>query len=407
MSPAKTLATVVEHPKTADVAEESIRRFEVNYRGIFQKTLGYRITKDLVYIAHSEGKTAFSNGRYSDDPQRNGVPCANFAFFSDGLSEEELEALASAKMDIDRADIVSVLDDTMVKGLEPWGHYGIRPINEKVVPGGTLLVISRRGPEDLIQFLDKKSFSYRLAILPGDASFAGLWYYRDDNTDVRVLGAVARIAPEIIHLERAKEYVKKTYKTEEKVRALEDGYNSVTFSEVNPNQGIVWPYPKPVLPAWNEFEEGIVVKGVPREFKIGPRGLGRNPDYKRGTSKTQRPVVRFDICTKCTLCWYECPDECFDPTSDGLYDVNYEYCTGCGRCAEVCPVSECIVMIDELKFTNNDSPWEEYRKDPLGYTKMIEEKKGKGRMMPSHVTGKGEKMSEISKPVGFKVEKGN
>src|SRR5487761_971565 len=211
MSPAKTLATVVEHPKTADVAEESIRRFEVNYRGIFQKTLGYRITKDLVYIAHSEGKTAFSNGRYSDDPQRNGVPCANFAFFSDELSEEELEAVASAKMDIDRADIVSVLDDTMVKGLEPWGHYGIRPINEKVIAGGTLLVVSRRNPEDLIRFLDKKPFSYRLAILPGDASFAGLWYYRDDSTDVRMLGAIAKVAPDLINFEKAREYVQKTY----------------------------------------------------------------------------------------------------------------------------------------------------------------------------------------------------
>ncbi len=400
--------TTVEAPlKNVDVDEEPIKRFEVNYRGIFQKTLAYRITKDLVYIAHSDGKTAFSNGRYSDDPQRNGVPCANFAFFSDGLSEEELEAIASAKMDIDRADIVAVLDDTMVKGLEPWGHYGIRPINEKVVPGGTLLVISRRPPEDLVQFLEKKPFTYNLAILPGEASFAGLWYYRDDNTDVRVLGAVARISPEIISLDKAIAYVRKTYKNDEKVKALEDAYNSTKLSVVSANDGIVWPHRKPVLPAWNEFDEGIVVKAAPREFKMGPRGLGRNLDYKRGTSKTQRPVVRFDICTKCTLCWYECPDECFDPTPDGLYDVNYEYCTGCGRCAEVCPVNECIVMVDELNFKNDDSPWESFKKDPQSYTKMIEEKKGKGRMMPSHVTGKGESMSEVSKPVPFKVERGN
>jgi pyruvate ferredoxin oxidoreductase delta subunit len=196
-----------------EAREEQIRRFEVNYRGIFQKTLAYRICKDLVYIAHSEGKTAFSNGRYSDDPQRNGVPCANFAFFSDELSEEELEAIASAKMDIDRANVICVLDDTMVKGLEPWGHYGIRPINEKIVPGGTLLITSRRSAGDLVRYLERKPFEYNLAILPGDPSFAGLWYYRDDNTDVKMIGAIARIAPEIIDLKRAKEYVKKTYKT--------------------------------------------------------------------------------------------------------------------------------------------------------------------------------------------------
>jgi pyruvate ferredoxin oxidoreductase delta subunit len=397
--------TALGSENASGIEQESIQRFEVNYRGIFQKTLAYRITKDLVYIAHSQGRTAFSNGRYSDDPQRNGVPCANFAFFSDEHSEEELEAIASAKMDIDRADVVSVLDDTMVKGLEPWGHYGIRPINEKVVPNGILLVISRRTPEDLVKFLDKKPFSYKLAIVPGDASFAGLWYYRDDGTDVKMLGAIAKVAPNIINYDKAKEYVRKTYKTDQKIRAFETGYNSVIVTEVGLGQGIEWPYPKPTLPAWNEFEEGIAVKAVPNQFRIGPRGLARNPDYKRGTSKTQRPVVRFDLCTKCTLCWYECPDECFDPTPDGFYDVNYEYCTGCGRCAEVCPVNECIVMVDELNFSDNKSPWESFRKDPKSYTKDIEEKKGKGRMMPSFVTGKGETTSDVHGSVAFKETK--
>jgi pyruvate ferredoxin oxidoreductase delta subunit len=401
------LATTVSRlgSEKINVAEqETIQRFEVNYRGIFQKTLAYRITKDLVYIAHSLGKTAFSNGRYSDDPQRNGVPCANFAFFSEDLSEEELEAIASAKMDIDRADIVSVLDDTMCKGLEPWGHYGIRPINEKVIPNGILLVVSRRTSDDLVRFLQKKPFSYKLAVVPGDASFAGLWYYREDGTDVKMLGAVAKVAPSIINYDKAKEYVKKTYKSDQKLQAFENGYNSVIVTEVGPSQGIDWPYAKPTLPAWNEFEEGIVVKAIPNQFKIGPRGLARNPDYKRGTSKTQRPVVRFDLCTKCTLCWYECPDECFDPTPDGLYDVNYDYCTGCGRCAEVCPVKECIVMVDELNFSDNRSPWESYRKDPKSYAKEIEEKKGKGRIMPSFVTGKGETTNEVRVSVAFKGE---
>ena len=125
-----------------------------------------------------------------------------------------------------------------------------------------------------------------------------------------------------------------------------------------------------------------------------PNGQNRNPNFKTGTNRTQRPVIRFDICTKCTLCWYECPDECFDPTRGGLYDVNYDYCTGCGRCAEVCPVNECIVMVDELNFDNNNSPWESYKKDPRAYTSWAEEKKGRTRMMPSPVTGKGELFQE-------------
>jgi pyruvate ferredoxin oxidoreductase delta subunit len=315
------------------------------------------------------------------------------------MSEEELEAVASAKMDIDKANVIVVLDDTIVKGVEPWAHYGIRPINAKAIPGSILLVVSRRKPEELVGYLEKKTFTYKIAVLPGDASLAGLWYYRDDNTDVRVLGAIAKVAPEIISLDKVKEHVKKAYKTDDKVNAVQKAYDSISVREVTPVEGIVWPYPIPVLPAWNDFEEGTVVHSVKRGFKMGPRGQNRNLDFKRGTNRTQRPVIRFDICTKCTLCWYDCPDECFDPTADGLYDVNYDYCTGCGRCAEVCPIKECIVMVDELRFENNDSPWEAYQKAPRAYVDWVEEKKGKVRVMPSHITGKGETRQEIAKPV--------
>ncbi len=391
---------------STNVMEKSVLRLEVNYRGIFQKSLAYRITNDLVYAAHSEGKTAFSNGRYSDDPQRNGVPCANFAFFSDELSEDDLEAVASASMDIDRANVVVVLDDTMVKGLEPWGHYGIRPINEKVVAGGTLLVISKREPEELIRHLERKQFNYNIAVLPGDQSFAGLWYFRDDMTDVRTIAAVARVAPDIVSIKSIEEHVRKKYEDDAKTRAVQEAYDSVAIREVHQSEGIAWPYPKPRLPSWDTFDEGIVVKSVERGFKMGPRGQNRNPDFKRGTSRTQRPVVRFDTCIKCTLCWYDCPDECFDPAPDGLYDVNYDYCTGCGRCAQVCPVDDCIVMVDELNFDNNDSPWEIYRKDPKAYVEWLEEKKGKVRIMPSPVTGKGEKRREAHATVPFKTQGG-
>ena len=52
-----------------------IKRVEVNYRGIFQKNLGKKIGSDIVMIASRMGQTAFSNGRYSDAPERNGIPC--------------------------------------------------------------------------------------------------------------------------------------------------------------------------------------------------------------------------------------------------------------------------------------------------------------------------------------------
>ncbi len=374
-----------------------IKRIEVQYRGIFQKRLGKYIGSDIVMIASRMGKIAFSNGRYSDSPERNGIPCKYFAFVTPDLSEEELEAECGANLDIAAADISLVVDDTMAKGVEPWGWHGIRPVNEKVGHKGCLLMVTRREHDDLLRFTAKKPFPYRLATLDGDASLAGLWVFKDDLTRERCLGAIAAVDPGVIAIEMVEEYLLEKTGDENRARAAREAYDATLrrIKVVNPDQGIEWPHEIPVLPKWHEFEEGgVVVPAVPRGFKLGPRGQNRNEGFKHGTAKTERPVVRFDLCIKCTLCWADCPDECFDPTDDELYDVNYEVCTGCHKCALVCPVKECIVMVDELQFENTDSPWEHHKKDPAGYIQWAEEKKGTTRIRYAHVTGTGVEKSE-------------
>jgi pyruvate ferredoxin oxidoreductase delta subunit len=384
--------------------EPLVKRIEINYRGIFQKQLAKKIANYIVYVAHSEGKIGFSNGRYSDSPERNGVPCKFFAFVSPDLSDGQLEAVCGSKMDIDAADVSVVLDEAMVKGVEPWGWHGVRPINEKVKAGGKMLVVSKKEPDEMLRFVEKKPYEYDLAILDGEASFSGLWVYKDDLTDIRVLAAIARIDPQIIGIKAVEDFVRKTYKDEKRVASAREAYDTVAVHPVGQSQGMKWPYVIPQLPKWNEMEEGIVVPAVQRGYSKGPGGQTRNETFKRGTTKSMRPLVRFDICTKCTLCWLECPDEVFDPTVDGFYDVNYEYCTGCGKCAQVCPVNECIVMVDELKFENNDSPWTEFKKDPRGYVQWVEMKKGKDRVIHNVVTGTGLNVMKVDKPTPQKEE---
>jgi len=373
-----------------------IKRVEINYRGIFQKNLAKRIGGDIVIIASRMGKVGFSNGRYSDSPERNGIPCKYFAFVSPDLEEEELEAECGAKLDIDEADVSVVLDDTMVKGVEPWGWHGVRPINEKVIEKGCLLVVSHKEPDALLKFIGKKPFDYRIAILEGDASLAGLWVFKDDLTHERVLGAIAAVDPEIISIDAVEDFIKWKYKDDRRADAARQAYDATLrrVSRVTPDLGIEWPHEVPILPKWQAFGEGAVVPSVERGFEMGPGGQSRNVMFKRGTTKTLRPVVRFDLCIGCTLCWLDCPDECFDPVGGKLYDVNYEYCVGCGKCADVCPVPECIVMVDELKFDDDSSPWEHYNRDPEGYTAWAEEKKGADRYAYPHVTGTGFEIKE-------------
>ena len=384
-----------------------IKRIEINYRGVFQKNLAKKIGSHIVLITSRMGQVGFSNGRYSDSPERNGIPCKYFAFVSPDLSEEELEAECGAKMDIDEANISVVLDDTMVKGVEPWGWHGIHPINEKVAEGGYLLVVSRRGHDDLLRFIARKGYEYHLAILEGEASMAGLWVNRDDLTYERVLGAIASLEPSIIGIEAVTSFLRDKTGEEHRVQAALKAYEEVKGRTrvVRPGEGIRWPYEVPKLPRWSDFSEGVAIPAVPRHYEIGPRGQSRNEQFRHFTTRTHRPVIRFDLCTKCVLCWLECPDECFDPTPDGLYDVNYEYCTGCHKCAQVCPVKECIVMVDELCFEDNSSPWEFWKRNPEAYIEWAEEKKGKERVLYPFVTGTGVQVLEGERiPRGKKIK---
>ena len=95
----------------------------------------------------------------------------------------------------------------MCKGVEPWGWHGVRPINERVVKDGCLLVVSNKKPEELLKFIGKKPYNYRLAILDGDASLAGLWVNKDDLTHERILGGIAAIDPAVISIEAVEAYL--------------------------------------------------------------------------------------------------------------------------------------------------------------------------------------------------------
>lgn len=371
-----------------------IKRVEIQYRGIFQKNLARKIGGDIVMIATRMGRVGFSNGRYSDSPERNGIPCKYFAFVSPDLPEEELEAECGAKLDIDQADVSVVLDDTMVKGVEPWGWAGIRPINERVQEGGTMVVVSRRDQASLMRFIAKKPYNWKLATYQGDSSLSGMWVNKDDLTYERTLGAIAAADSGVISIEAVESFLHERFPNDPKrAEAARKAYDEIqeTTKQIAPNMGVEWKHKIPVLPKWNEFNEGAAVKAVARGSKLGTGGQSRNTQFLRGTTKSQRPVIRFDLCTKCTLCWLECPDECFDLTPEGYYDVAYQYCVGCGKCADVCPVKECIVMIDDMEFDNDDSPWLAYQKDREGYVKAMEEAKNKpnARYIHPYVTGQG------------------
>lgn len=350
---------------------------EIIYRGVFQKTLTKNITRGIVLAAHKEGKLGISFGRYSDAPERNGIPAKGFAIIAD--DEKTLEA-GMAQYEPQSVDVTVVLDDTLCKGTESWAWYGLRPVNRAVKPGHTLIVVSEEDSATLLKFIHRREQPYKLGILKGIPSFSGMWVYKDDHTDVRVLGAIAKAAPEIASIKSIEQYITERLKDAEKVTSARAAYDRLTATEVKPGQGNAETLESYTLPKWQDMRLAVSIKGQPQggpfQDPVSKQSGGhrpvRNELFNKYSSRQARPVVNFSTCTKCTLCWLNCPDGSFDVTPDGCYDVDLKACSGCGICEAVCPVKNCISMVNESEFHDNESQWVSYRKDSAAYLKWLE-----------------------------------
>src|SRR5712664_1251374 len=272
---------------------------EIVYRGIFQKKLAANISRAIVLAAHREGKPGISFGRYGDSPERNGIPAKYFAIVaSDEITLEE----GKAKYEPKEVDISIVVDDTLFKGVESWAWYGLQPINKLLKPGGTLIVTSLKEPEQLIPHAHRKETPYQLAVLKGTPSFSGLWVYKDDHTDVRILGAMARVLPELFSLGSVQETIRDEWKTELKATSAQRAFERVQTVTVTPDQGNPTEPYHFEMPKWTEMREGIAIPGIPMGAKMTDPVTGaeggyepaRNTVFKKWATRTMRPVVDFE-----------------------------------------------------------------------------------------------------------------
>jgi pyruvate ferredoxin oxidoreductase delta subunit len=350
---------------------------ELIYRGVFQKTLAKNITRGIVLAARNEGKLGISFGRYGDSPERNGIPAKSFAIVAS--DEQTLEA-GMAQYEPKHVDVTVVLDDTLCKGTESWAWYGLRPVNGALKPGCTLIVMSLQDAPSLVKLIHRRQEPYKLGIVKGAISFSGMWVYKDDHTDVRILGAIAKALPELVSVKSVEQFIQEKLKNPLKVTSARTAFDRFTAIEVKPGQGNAEELAHYTFPKWGDMGLGVSIKGQPQggpyQDPVTKQAGGfrpvRNRLFKKYTTRTMRPVVNFATCTKCTLCWLNCPDGSFDVTPDGTYDVDLEGCCGCGICEAVCPVKDCITMINESEFHDNDSQWVRFRKGRDAYLKWLE-----------------------------------
>jgi pyruvate ferredoxin oxidoreductase delta subunit len=349
---------------------------EIIYRGVFQKTLAKNICRGIVLAAHYEGKPGISFGRYGDSPERNGIPAKSFAIVaSDGETLEE----GMAQYEPKEVDVTVVLDDTLCRGMESWAWYGLQSVNRTLKPGGTLIVLSLQDVPGLLKLLHRRDLPYQLGVVKGVTSFSGMWIYKDDHSDVRVLGAISKAAPDLVSLASVEKFIDEKLKNSLKAASARTAFERFAAQPVEPGVGCDAGLVSFTPLKWEEMREGVSVSGQPQGGPYADPVTGesggfrpaRNDKFKKFSTRTMRPLVNFEVCTKCTLCWLACPDASFDQTPDGLFDANLESCCGCGVCEAVCPVPNCITMVNENLFADNRSQWEAYRKDKPAYHESL------------------------------------
>jgi pyruvate ferredoxin oxidoreductase delta subunit len=87
---------------------------------------------------------------------------------------------------------------------------------------------------------------------------------------------------------------------------------------------------------WKKHPEGAVIKDS-----------GSSRKFPTGGWRTFRPVRDEEKCSQCLICYVFCPDSSIQAKGDKITGVDYDFCKGCGICAEECP-RKAIQMVDNI-----------------------------------------------------------
>ena len=288
--------------------------FEVRFHG--------RGGQGAVMAAQTLAEAAVIEGNYAVafpffGAERRGAPVLAFTRIDSGK--------IYSKTQVYNPDCVVVLDDSLLDTID---------VVSGIKPEGFVVINSKEAPRDIDLGMELQTGAV-------DATSVALEILKAPITNTAILGALSKVTG-IVSIESIEQAIKRRFgeKLGEKIGernavAARTAYERTVSGK---SMGVKrLEAKKQWLPTYQELPVGgALVEGKTDAGLVGPGSFIEN---NVSGWATFRPVRDREKCTMCLLCWFYCPEGTIVRISDkGDLMTNYDYCKGCGICANECPV---------------------------------------------------------------------
>ena len=261
------------------------------------------------------GDAAFNDGYNNQDfpiygAERRGAPVTAFTRFSDGEITE--------RGFIFSPDIVGVMDDSLIDDPLVNPFAGLRK--------GGCAVVNTTKPSDSL--LPGRS---DVTVIAVDLTAKALEVLGKPVLSSGIAAAVARVAGigEKPFLDAVAEELREVGLSGEMVDKNVE-FAMAIYGQLAPLELRTEELPSKLEPV----PLAVVVSGEGMEdvTRTGNSGLRHT-----GNWRTFKPVVDYEVCTDCMICYAYCPESAMSVGEDGRVQIDYDNCKGCMICLTECP----------------------------------------------------------------------
>ncbi|HDD60174.1 MAG: pyruvate ferredoxin oxidoreductase subunit gamma [Thermoplasmata archaeon] len=294
--------------------------YEVRFHG--------RGGQGAVMAAQALASAAFKEGYYAVafphfGAERRGAPVLAFT----RMDKQKIRR----KNQVYNPSFVVILDDRLIDLVN---------VSEGLNPSGAAVVNTRKSPEEI-------DLGMEIKVGVVDATSVALEVLGVPITNSAILGAFAKTTG-VVSIEAVEEGIRDIFggrigkeAGEKNAKAARVAYDRTVVGTSRGEKKMV--SKKQWLPTVQELPLGLATRSM--ETDAGLVGPGSFVENKTGSWRTFKPVFNRDKCVMCLLCWFYCPEGAIKRVDGGkTLEFDFDYCKGCGICAEECP-TKAIEMV--------------------------------------------------------------